>query len=178
MSFDEIAEALGLDSRQHAELIYNEAVEKLRALAELNGPVDLKQAAGLSRTRVSANSSRVSQAEAVAAYKSIASQAREVSALKDHTEPASPKFIPPQSMGIVRERAPMQDQPFTRNHDYRHWDPDTTRVVSGPIGSEEKSKFPGRRFPSRRTAREHWQAAAGIVDEHIIPGRYIFRIKT
>jgi hypothetical protein len=61
--------------------------------------------------------------------------------------------------------------------EYRAWSPETSRVVSGPYGPEGFSRFPGRRFPSRSHARQYWARRAHILEEHRVPGRWIFRIK-
>lgn len=60
--------------------------------------------------------------------------------------------------------------------DYRDWSPETTRVVSGPLGPV--TKFPGQRFRSRVEARRYWTERAGrIIEDLSIRGRWIFRIK-
>ncbi len=60
---------------------------------------------------------------------------------------------------------------------YQSWSPEDTRVVSGPYGPAPRSSYPGRRFPDRRTARLYWHLRATVVEEHRVPGRWIFRIK-
>jgi hypothetical protein len=60
---------------------------------------------------------------------------------------------------------------------YTTWTDENSRVVSGPYGPAWYSKFPGRRFPSRTLARRHWGVRARILEEHRVPGRYIFRIR-
>ncbi len=61
--------------------------------------------------------------------------------------------------------------------EYRVWSPETSRVVSGPYGPEGYSKFPGRRFRDRRSARIYWHTRATIIEEYRVPGRWIFRVK-
>lgn len=59
---------------------------------------------------------------------------------------------------------------------YRDWTPETSRVVSGPLGGYS---FPGRSFPDRPAAREYWLSRASrIIEEYLIPGRWALRIPT
>lgn len=59
--------------------------------------------------------------------------------------------------------------------EYRQWTDEDTRVVSGPIGAF--SMFHGRRFYSRSQARAFWAERADIVEEYIVEGRWVLRIK-
>ncbi len=61
--------------------------------------------------------------------------------------------------------------------EYRDWTDGTTRVVSGPYGPASKSNFPGRRFRDRRSARLYWSLRAGVVEEYMVPGRWILRVR-
>jgi hypothetical protein len=61
--------------------------------------------------------------------------------------------------------------------EYPDWTPGTSRVVSGPYGPASVTKFPGRRFPDRASARRYWGVRARILEEYKVPGRYIFRIQ-
>jgi hypothetical protein len=59
---------------------------------------------------------------------------------------------------------------------YQDWSPETTKVVSGPLGA--KAKFPGQRFATRGEARTYWQQRAGrIFEEHLVKNRYVFRVR-
>lgn len=71
---------------------------------------------------------------------------------------------------------------------YPNWDETNTRVVSGPYGGPDrhedggvvepvKKPFPGKWFATYQEAKAYWTRRAGrIVGEHLIRGRYIFRI--
>ncbi len=59
--------------------------------------------------------------------------------------------------------------------DVEVWDSKNSRVVSGPVGTEKQSKFPGRRFHRLGDARKYWREKGyRIVREHLVSGRYIF----
>jgi hypothetical protein len=59
---------------------------------------------------------------------------------------------------------------------YKDWSPETTKVVSGPIGPSKQ--YPGQRFMSRAAALGYWQRRAGrIIEDLSIPGRYIYRVR-
>ena len=62
--------------------------------------------------------------------------------------------------------------------EYQDWSPETSRVVSGPLGPPGKSKFRGHRFTTRSEARAYWASRARIIAEHRVPGRWIYRITT
>jgi hypothetical protein len=60
--------------------------------------------------------------------------------------------------------------------EYVHWDPATTKVVSGPVGPAKN--YPGRRFPSKGAALRYWKDRAGrIIQDLSIAGRWIFRVR-
>lgn len=60
--------------------------------------------------------------------------------------------------------------------DYRDWSPETTKVVSGPLGPVKQ--YPGRRFMSWRAARAYWLERAGrIIEDLSVHGRYIYRVR-
>ncbi len=101
---------------------------------------------------------------------------RSDAALREYSEPDPPRFSAP-TPSAGSGGGELQVHPHKREHEYPDWNEDTTRVVSGPIGPEHKSRFRGTRFPSRSLARQYWGAKARIVDEHFIPGRFIFRIR-
>lgn len=70
----------------------------------------------------------------------------------------------------------IDDEEPPRGVDYRDWSPETTKVVSGPIGPLKQ--YPGQRFRSRHEARRFWiQKAGRIIEDLSIAGRWIFRVR-
>lgn len=58
--------------------------------------------------------------------------------------------------------------------EYQAWTPGSTRVVSGPV---EKFNYPGRPFPNRAAARAFWSERADIVEQYMVEGRWVLRIR-
>jgi hypothetical protein len=58
---------------------------------------------------------------------------------------------------------------------YLDYDPEKTKVVSGPLAG---AQFPGRRFNNKREARKFWHDRAGkIIEDLSVKGRWIFRVR-
>lgn len=65
--------------------------------------------------------------------------------------------------------------PTWDDEDYPLWAPETSRIISGPIG--ERARFHGTRHPDWQSAKAYVQSKYTMLKFGCLPGRWFARIK-